>query len=154
MCFIKESIIPKIAIKDILVHKALLIRNEKIVTPCTRMIIPDNGIIKAKESLLNFLTKSNLNGEGVHSYSIVVNKDYLFGTLYVKAYIPKGTLYFENSRGEICSRQLKVTNELVNKIFYLIDSHLVSDFENYLMKYSFAQKVIINTTTELLTFSK
>ena len=97
MCFIKENIIPKIATKDILVYKQILIRDGKIVTPCTRTPIPDNGIIKAKRNLLRFLLEHSLEGEGVHSFSSnYYRPDFFYGRFCVKAYIPKGTLYFKN----------------------------------------------------------
>lgn len=115
MCFTKRSWIPKFASKDILVYKIVEVTPEGLKTYCTGDSIPSNGILKARYSFVKFLLDKCLGGEGVHS----ITRCSLVDTV-VKAYIPKGTFYFEDPLWEeICSRKLRVTTELSNPKFYI-----------------------------------
>jgi len=115
MCLIKRSWIPKFASKDILVYKLVEVTPEGVKTYFTNDSIPSDGILKAKDSFVNFLLNKYLRNEGVHSLS-----SFDYHGILVKAYIPKRTFYFEDPMcGEICSRKLRVTKELVNPEFYI-----------------------------------
>lgn len=59
--------------------------------------------------------------EGIHSFGnkcaalkTAASLDFLKGKCIVlKAYIPKGFIYFENKEGEIVSTRLRITNEQI-----------------------------------------
>lgn len=112
MClFIKGSKIPKIAKNDIIVYKYFsiywLMKSNSLVST---IIGYDYGefnyskVIKAKGlnwKVIKFILKGRVYGGFIHCYK------YNNGGC-IRCIIPKGTLYYEGSDGELCARKLFV----------------------------------------------
>lgn len=73
----------------------------------------------SEDFLMNFLTvyNKNYNGSklfgGTHTYSDRIIYSLRRIPVMVKAIIPKGTTYYENSKGEIVSEKLIITNKIL-----------------------------------------
>lgn len=118
MClFIKGSKIPKIAKNDIVVYKSFstywLKKNNSLVSP---IMMYDYGkfkyskVIKAKGlnwKAIKFILKGRVYGGFIHCLKYNAGLD-------IRCIIPKGTLYYEGSNGELCARKLFVYKQKYN----------------------------------------
>lgn len=119
MCLESVRLFPRIAKKDIEVGKKLFVHNGKIFTmyrgyPVTSMIMKTSFTLLTIIKL--YLYKKNINnrylvGEGViHSFNLSrmrsdLKSDFKLGkfdgeTMYVRAIIPKGALYYKDYWGD------------------------------------------------------
>lgn len=111
MClYIKGSRIPKIATRNIVVYKYFSkywLNKNKLVSP---LIGYDYGefnyskVIKAKGlnwKAIKFIFRGRVYGGFIHCCKYDTGRC-------IKCIIPKGTLYYEGSDGELCARKLFV----------------------------------------------
>lgn len=128
MCLTSQRLKPFVAKKDLKVFKILIKDEEGIYeTPYQHCIVGLNTLMQATENSYDY-SKYNwgnyghecqlqINGGFIHSLFHDI-KDYIFNNnklCFVVAYIPEGTEYFISTRFmDICSKQLRLTNEIVN----------------------------------------
>lgn len=110
MCLIKKHWLPKVAEEDIVCYKKLYIYNTLYISPVKdyKYEFDDNDqcIITAKFNVLEVIFGGSIS-YGIHSYNYF--KNYGIGSIvYLKAYIPKGTRYYEGKFGEYVSEKLIV----------------------------------------------
>lgn len=113
MCLsIKGSRIPKIAARDIVVYKCFskywLKKNNSLVSPIIGYNYGEfnySKVIKAKGlnwKAIKFIFRGRVvYGGFIHCYRYNIGEC-------IKCIIPKGTLYYEGSNGELCARKLFV----------------------------------------------
>lgn len=122
MCLTKKSMIPRIALKDIVVYK-VLVGNPKVhlYTPITedKIVIGKTykGVFQESKTpfpppkifprnLITSLFSKNIESGYIHS-KIYPNLYGRENRVNVKCIIPKGTLYFIGDNFDIASRKLK-----------------------------------------------
>lgn len=138
MCLTKKNIIPRIALKDIVVYKYLK-RNEEgeLCTIFTDNVVKIGGIYKGEfnyydysglpSSSSNFIESlfSKVIDTGyIHSY--VISENMFANKVCVKCIIPRGTLYFIGKDKDIASRKLKYVNiekQYYNSYMYETDAY-------------------------------
>ena len=127
MCLISQSLKPFVAKKDLKVFK-ILNKDEKgnYKTPYQHCKVELNSLMQANENSGDY-SKYNwgydehkcqlqINGGFIHSLFHDI-KEYRYNNnpCFVVAYIPEGTEYFISTKFmDICSKQLKLTDEIVN----------------------------------------
>lgn len=132
MCWFidKNKILPLVANEDIEVIKVVL-KNGK--TPFLNYIVAFNERLPKVSIVPQYGSRLAMIEAGYHSYSkkIVITEqlatftvtssvltlngfcDYQKDSCFYKAYIPKGTTYYENDNGEIVSESLIVTDDVI-----------------------------------------
>lgn len=137
MCLISQNLKPFIAKKDLKVFKILTKDEEgNYETPYMNCKVELNSLMQANEnsddySKYNWGDKSRkcqlkISGGFIHSIFHGIKEYTSNNNLYiVVAYIPEGTEYFIGTRFmDVCSKQLRLTNEIVN-----IDDAILTDEE-------------------------
>lgn len=82
--------------------------------------LSDGTFVKEKEPKITHNSYIEID-EGIHSFDnkyaalkAVASLDFLkWKCIILKAYIPEGSIYFENKEGEIVSTRLRITNEQI-----------------------------------------
>lgn len=119
MCLTKKSMIPRIALKDIVVYK-ILIKDSKgnLFTPivCDHVKLGytykgifgiSNDELRNQRSLISSLFSKYITSGYIHSYTDKYYAACRYTGRLVKCIIPKGTLYFIGDDFDIASRKLK-----------------------------------------------
>lgn len=120
MCLEKKSLIPRIALKDIVVYKALNnfdgALSTKITKNTIKLGVTYKGIFRAgiytyykcnPRSLISSLFNRFITSGYIHSYPYKEIVEDIWGDTIVECIIPKGTLYFIGKNGDVASRRIK-----------------------------------------------
>ena len=115
--FNKKSIIPRIALKNIIVYKILIKESNNLFfyTPITgdKIVIGKTykGIFRFSKyypkSLIKSLFSKCIASGYIHSFKDKEYHSSNYNSILVKCIIPKGTLYFIGKDDDIASRKLK-----------------------------------------------
>jgi len=125
MCLYKLSQIPRIALKPKTVYKIVIKRGEEYHTFYTSHKVELDKLYTGKfrdDELLTFLFDSTIHSGFIHSYKNdkefieevfqeYIEKTYVNIAL-IKCEIPKFTLYYKGSCGDLASRKLKYIEEV------------------------------------------
>lgn len=116
MCLIKKHWFPKIAWKPINTYKVLYrgsnLKGTYYSTPYEFVRVTFGKCLKSRDSWIWGLLYGVIDGEGVHSYLLSTDIPFLSaGQVVVKSIIPRFSLYWEGTEGDVASTKLLITSD-------------------------------------------